>query len=162
MDRRVVVAAMVATLSACGEPLSPPALAMRFEVTHESLDAIASALRAYALSNRYKFEEGEFGIDRFFDLRNDSVHIAVGAGGWNDAALIGHDWPFEYQVHFYPRHPTTRVDAQASEIGALLSSIDGVRKSGPNFVPDIREGALDEKQFTAWVKQAAKLPGETM
>lgn len=27
---------------------------------------------------------------------------------------------------------------------------------------DIREGELDEKQFTAWVKQAAKLPGEKM
>lgn len=27
---------------------------------------------------------------------------------------------------------------------------------------DIREGALDEKQFAAWVKQAAKRPGEKM
>jgi hypothetical protein len=27
---------------------------------------------------------------------------------------------------------------------------------------DIREGALDEAQFTAWVKQASKLPGERM
>jgi hypothetical protein len=27
---------------------------------------------------------------------------------------------------------------------------------------DIREGELDEKQFTSWVKQAAKLPGEKM
>lgn len=27
---------------------------------------------------------------------------------------------------------------------------------------DIREGALDEKQFSAWVKQASKLPGEKM
>jgi len=27
---------------------------------------------------------------------------------------------------------------------------------------DIREGALDEAQFAAWVKQAAKLPGERM
>jgi hypothetical protein len=27
---------------------------------------------------------------------------------------------------------------------------------------DIREGELDEKQFTAWVKQAIKLPGEKM
>lgn len=27
---------------------------------------------------------------------------------------------------------------------------------------DIREGALDESQFAAWVKQAAKLPGEKM
>lgn len=27
---------------------------------------------------------------------------------------------------------------------------------------DIREGELDEKQFTAWVKQASKLPGEKM
>lgn len=27
---------------------------------------------------------------------------------------------------------------------------------------DIHEGELDEKQFTAWVKQAAKLPGEKM
>ncbi len=25
---------------------------------------------------------------------------------------------------------------------------------------DIREGAFDEKQFTAWVEQASKLPGE--
>jgi len=27
---------------------------------------------------------------------------------------------------------------------------------------DIREGALDEKQFAAWVKQASKLPGEKL
>lgn len=27
---------------------------------------------------------------------------------------------------------------------------------------DIHEGELDEKQFAAWVKQAAKLPGEKM
>ena len=27
---------------------------------------------------------------------------------------------------------------------------------------DVYEGALDEAQFTAWVKQAAALPGETM
>ncbi|MET0183459.1 MAG: DUF1801 domain-containing protein [Caulobacterales bacterium] len=27
---------------------------------------------------------------------------------------------------------------------------------------DVREGALDEKQFAAWVKQASKLPGEKM
>jgi hypothetical protein len=27
---------------------------------------------------------------------------------------------------------------------------------------DIREGELDEKQFSAWVKQASKLPGEKM
>lgn len=27
---------------------------------------------------------------------------------------------------------------------------------------DIREGELDEKQFTSWVKQAAKLPGQKM
>ena len=27
---------------------------------------------------------------------------------------------------------------------------------------DIHEGELDEKQFSAWVKQAAKLPGEKM
>lgn len=27
---------------------------------------------------------------------------------------------------------------------------------------DIHEGALDEAQFTAWVKQAAKLPGEKL
>jgi hypothetical protein len=27
---------------------------------------------------------------------------------------------------------------------------------------DIHEGELDEKQFVAWVKQAAKLPGERM
>ena len=27
---------------------------------------------------------------------------------------------------------------------------------------DIHEGELDEKQFTAWVKQAVKLPGEKM
>jgi len=27
---------------------------------------------------------------------------------------------------------------------------------------DIREGALDEKQLAAWIKQAAKLPGEKM
>ena len=27
---------------------------------------------------------------------------------------------------------------------------------------DIYEGQLDEAQFTAWVKQAAKLPGEKM
>lgn len=27
---------------------------------------------------------------------------------------------------------------------------------------DIREGALDEKQFVAWVKAAAKLPGEKL
>jgi hypothetical protein len=27
---------------------------------------------------------------------------------------------------------------------------------------DIHEGELDEKQFTAWVKQASKLPGEKM
>ena len=27
---------------------------------------------------------------------------------------------------------------------------------------DIREGAFDESQFTEWVKQAAKLPGEKM
>ena len=27
---------------------------------------------------------------------------------------------------------------------------------------DLREGALDEAQFTAWVKQASKLPGEKL
>lgn len=27
---------------------------------------------------------------------------------------------------------------------------------------DIHEGELDEKQFTAWIKQASKLPGERM
>jgi hypothetical protein len=27
---------------------------------------------------------------------------------------------------------------------------------------DIREGELDERQFTAWAKQASKLPGEKM
>jgi hypothetical protein len=27
---------------------------------------------------------------------------------------------------------------------------------------DIHEGELDEKQFTAWIKQASKLPGEKM
>lgn len=27
---------------------------------------------------------------------------------------------------------------------------------------DIQEGALDEAQFTAWVKQAAALPGERL
>jgi hypothetical protein len=137
VDRRMIVTALLAApLLACGEPLSPPALAMRFEVTRESLDAIGSALRSYAVRNRYKFEEGQVGIDRFFNLQNESMRISIAAGNWDDAAVSTHDWPYEYQVHFYPTDTSSRPDALAYEIGSLLSAIEGVRKSGPNFVPD--------------------------
>lgn len=36
----------------------------------------------------------------------------------------------------------------------------GASKSQDTRYLDIREGAFDEKQFIAWVKQASKLPGE--
>ena len=135
-NRRVVLVALIATLSACVEPIRPPTLAMRFEITRESLNAISSTFRTYATRNRYKFEDVEVGVDRFFSLTNESMRISMGAGGWADAAVTTHHWPYEYQVHFYPTDPSSDLDSLAQEIAMLLSSIDGVRKSGPNFVPD--------------------------
>jgi hypothetical protein len=39
----------------------------------------------------------------------------------------------------------------------------GASKSGDTRYLDIREtDELDEKRFTDWVKQASKLPGETL
>ncbi len=48
--------------------------------------------------------------------------------------------------------------------GILLDPIPpGVAKSGDTRYLDIREDVeLDEKQFTDWVKQASKLPGEKL
>jgi hypothetical protein len=106
---------------------------MRFEVARESLDAIDAALSHYAARNRYKFEAVESGVDRTFVLTNEYVSVFMGAGAWNDAAYITHDWPFEYQVNFYVADDTTiDIETLAVEIGALLSAIPGVRKSGPN------------------------------
>lgn len=47
--------------------------------------------------------------------------------------------------------------------GAALKPAPEGKSKHPNVrYYDIREGALDEKQFTAWVKQARKLPGERL
>jgi hypothetical protein len=47
--------------------------------------------------------------------------------------------------------------------GASLKPVPpGLSKVADTRYYDIREGALDEKQFTAWVKQASKRPGEKM
>jgi hypothetical protein len=137
LHRRAFVAALMAvTLSACGEPIAPPALAMRFEITRESLDEIESALSGYASRNRYKFETFQGPTDRSFSLHNEHMRIEMGAGAWNEPAYNTHEWPFEYQVDFYPADRSVNLDALAREMGSLLAAIEGVRKSGPNFVPD--------------------------
>jgi hypothetical protein len=47
--------------------------------------------------------------------------------------------------------------------GASLKPVPpGPSKVADTRYYDIREGALDEAQFTAWVKQASKRPGEKM
>lgn len=47
--------------------------------------------------------------------------------------------------------------------GASLKPVPpGVSKHKQVRYLDLYEDALDEKQFVAWVKQAAKLPGEKM
>lgn len=46
--------------------------------------------------------------------------------------------------------------------GALVPPPPGKSKYPDVRYLDLREGALDEKQFVAWVKAAAKLPGEKM
>lgn len=134
--RTFATALMAASVLACGEPIAPPVLAMRFEVTRESLDEIESALSNYASRHRYKFETFQGPIDRYFSLENERMRIAMGAGAWNEAAHNTHEWPFEYQVHFYPTDRSESIDALANEIGELLAAIEGVRKSGPNFVPN--------------------------
>lgn len=136
MRRRAIIAAFLASSLLACEPVSPPVLAMRFEVTQESLSAIETALRGYAARERYKFDVYQGDVDRHFALSNEYVRITMGAGAWNEAAYITHEWPFEYQVHFYTADTSVDVNTLAVEIGALLSAIPGVRKSGPNFVPD--------------------------
>ena len=39
---------------------------------------------------------------------------------------------------------------------------DGASKTPETRYYDVHEGELDEKRFTTWVKQAAKLPGERL
>lgn len=45
---------------------------------------------------------------------------------------------------------------------ALKPQPPGTSKQEAVRYCDIHEGKLDEKQFTAWVKQASKLPGEKL
>ncbi len=47
--------------------------------------------------------------------------------------------------------------------GSSLKPAPGKKSKYPAVrYHDIHEGALDEKQFTLWVKQASKLPGQKM
>jgi len=64
---------------------------------------------------------------------------------------------------FLSLHVFTRYVRVTFFRGAALSPPPEGKSKYPDVrYLDIHEGALDEKQFTAWVKQAAKLPGEKL
>ena len=64
---------------------------------------------------------------------------------------------------FLSFHVFTRYVKVAFFNGASLKpQPPGTSKQARVRYYDIREGEFDEKQFTAWVKQASKFPGEKM
>lgn len=66
-------------------------------------------------------------------------------------------------VWFLSFHVFTKYVKVAFFQGASLKPPPpGTSKQARVRYYDIREGELDEAQFTAWVKQASKLPGEKM
>jgi hypothetical protein len=66
-------------------------------------------------------------------------------------------------VWFLSFHCFTRYIKVAFFRGASLSPVPpGTSKHPEVRYLDIYEGAFDEAQFAAWVKQASKLPGERM
>jgi hypothetical protein len=69
----------------------------------------------------------------------------------------------EDDVWFLSFHCFTRYIKVAFFRGASLSPVPpGTSKHPEVRYLDIYEGAFDEAQFAAWVKQASKLPGERM
>jgi hypothetical protein len=83
------------------------------------------------------------------------VHKAV---KWNSPfyGIEGDGW-------FLNFHCFTKYVKVAFFGGALLDPMPpGVSSSGETRYLDIREGQLDEQQFTDWVEQAGKLPGVKM
>ena len=70
----------------------------------------------------------------------------------------------EGQGWFLNLHCFTKYVKVAFFRGMLLDPVPpGASKSGDTRYLDIREtDELDEKRFTDWVKQASKLPGETL
>ncbi|MGE0597255.1 MAG: DUF1801 domain-containing protein [Hyphomonadaceae bacterium] len=69
----------------------------------------------------------------------------------------------EEGVWFLSFHVFTRFVRVTFFRGAELKpSPQGASKYPDVRYYDVFEGALDEKQFAAWVKQASKLPGEKM
>ena len=64
---------------------------------------------------------------------------------------------------FLSFHAFTRYVKVAFFNGASLKPQPGGKSEKARVrYYDVYEGELDEKQFTAWVKQAAKFPGEKM
>jgi hypothetical protein len=95
-------------------------------------------------------------LDRLIVDSVPNVHKAV---KWNSPfyGIDGDGW-------FLNFHCFTKYVKVAFFRGALLDPVPpGASKSGETRYVDIREGApLDEEQFTEWVRQASRLPGEKL
>lgn len=112
-------------------------------------------VRAYiAALTGWKREIGE---------RLDAIVTRVAPGVKKAVKWNSPFYGMEEGVWFLSFHVFTRYVKVTFFKGAMLKPPpEGASKHPAVRYYDIREGAFDEKQFTAWVKQASKLPGEKM
>jgi hypothetical protein len=83
------------------------------------------------------------------------VHKAV---KWNSPFYGMEDDNWFLSFHCFEKYVRVTFFRGAS----LTPAPEGTSKYPDVRYYDVYQGALDEKQFTKWVKQAAKLPGEKM
>ena len=77
---------------------------------------------------------------------------------WNSPFYGVEDKSWFLSFHVYAKY----IKVAFFRGAALRPAPPGASKHKDVRYLDIREGELDEAQFTAWVKQASKLPGERM
>lgn len=97
-------------------------------------------------------------IDAIVTQKVPGVRKAV---KWNSPLYGAPDGPAE--TWFLSYHCFTRYVKVTFFRGAALDPVPpGASKHPEVRYYDVREGALDEAQFAAWVAQASRLPGEKM
>ena len=112
-----------------------------------------------------KGEGGEV-VQRYIGERLDAIIGREVAGvrkavKWNSPFYGAPDGP--PQTWFASFHCFTNYVKVTFFRGASLDPMPKGKSKHPDVrYYDVREGALDEAQFAAWVKQASRLPGEKM
>ncbi len=157
LDRRAILAALAALLAGC-DPAGKLMRRLAFAVPDESLSAVASAIRAFAARETFKFQMSETGFDRYFLLAGDDIDIAFEPHEPGDMPAVAavpeeapaqvndappaappppspppppHVSPARYEAWFFVHTPdgvAPRLDALANRFSVAVSSVEGVRK----------------------------------